>query len=924
MIFISFIRLRFFYDSIFATNSHEDAIDIYLIPAESYDNLGLAPSAPSTAFLVAGTWSTGEELITTSVLSHEMGHCLGLWHTHHGPNDISSDTSTTCLELVDGSNCLECGDYVCDTPADPNMNFENGVDENCNYIGGEIEEGTGSLYNPDPTNIMSYTRISCYNHFTGGQGDKVSATIENHPILANILSDQTVLANRHNGNPTSNLGGYLSIYNVQTLMNDFEHYSSGSEPVNVILGEWYAFLTESPELQGERHLNWGIEGNDYLLEIATLMEPVYIESGINAWFEAQQEITIASEDVLTSAALNVNLNYHDPWYAYQENGNWIQPDAFRPLSEQGDGNGNVQVFLNQGNINDPNDPTPIYRLKAPRLYATAYGIYEFLSWSGVSGEIDFGGGATATSELETDVVFKQTGVTVTAHFVNAMTGNGRPINIATGETLEIPAGGTYLWEPSANNFQFNVNGTLNIIGTDNNRITLKPQESGSSLIGGIYISNGGILNCEYVDFEEFNYNLSLPFAVVVDDGEANISNCRFKNVENNGVFISTSGSGNFINNEIVGKRLGRSIGIETEVNGSGNDVSIHNNTIVDFDIGVKTTTTGSGFDMRNNILYFNNTENDGDICFQYNISDWLDVSIDYNNSYGFRDDGLGFPNAYTQHWEMDQDPLFANSSNGDFSLTANSPIIDEGDRDLDDDSSYWPNDVDDSDPDGTRLDMGAYYYDAIPGSPTNFTITGNVGQHPQLSWTLPSDLDLHAVEIFRRLTNQGLNYILLASISGTSTDYTDNEIYISSGGKFTPNACYKVRAVDHIDQPSNYTGVQCKPFNAGREISSIHSVVPDEYALFETYPNPFNPRTTIMFNIPEQTIIRINIYNAHGQLVNKLVNGQVSPGYKSIEWDGKNSSGQPVSSGVYIYTISAKSLESEKLFSDRKKMILLK
>jgi hypothetical protein len=56
----------------------------------------------------------------TSVLSHEMGHCLGLYHTHHGTVTEEGD-SFQCPELVNGSNSSTCGDYIADTPADPNI-----------------------------------------------------------------------------------------------------------------------------------------------------------------------------------------------------------------------------------------------------------------------------------------------------------------------------------------------------------------------------------------------------------------------------------------------------------------------------------------------------------------------------------------------------------------------------------------------------------------------------------------------------------------------------------------------------------------------------------------------------------------------------------------------------------------------------------
>jgi hypothetical protein len=90
-------------------------------------------------------------------------------------------------------------------------------------------------------------------------------------------------------------------------------------------------------------------------------------------------------------------------------------------------------------------------------------------------------------------------------------------------------------------------------------------------------------------------------------------------------------------------------------------------------------------------------------------------------------------------------------------------------------------------------------------------------------------------------------------------------------------------------------------------------------ALFNNYPNPFNPTTTIKYTIKERAHVSLEIYNAAGQLVRTLVDEVQSPDeVKPVEWDGHNNAGQTVSSGVYFYRLVTKN------FSQTKKMVVLK
>ncbi|MFH2035239.1 MAG: FlgD immunoglobulin-like domain containing protein [Candidatus Zixiibacteriota bacterium] len=96
------------------------------------------------------------------------------------------------------------------------------------------------------------------------------------------------------------------------------------------------------------------------------------------------------------------------------------------------------------------------------------------------------------------------------------------------------------------------------------------------------------------------------------------------------------------------------------------------------------------------------------------------------------------------------------------------------------------------------------------------------------------------------------------------------------------------------------------------------NVLPYRFELSQNYPNPFNPVTTIEYSLPGRSHVTIEIYNILGQKVRTLVDSEESAGSYTITWDGTNSSGKSVSTGVYLYRFQAGD------YFETKKMILLK
>jgi len=108
-------------------------------------------------------------------------------------------------------------------------------------------------------------------------------------------------------------------------------------------------------------------------------------------------------------------------------------------------------------------------------------------------------------------------------------------------------------------------------------------------------------------------------------------------------------------------------------------------------------------------------------------------------------------------------------------------------------------------------------------------------------------------------------------------------------------------------------------------VSAAGSTKPCEIAkkftLNKNFPNPFNPSTNIVFNVPvkaaDQTV-RLDVFNVLGQRVATLFNGTTSPGLHTVRWNGVNQSGKAVPSGIYIYRLSSRTT------SITKRMLLLK
>jgi hypothetical protein len=155
----------------------------------------------------------------------------------------------------------------------------------------------------------------------------------------------------------------------------------------------------------------------------------------------------------------------------------------------------------------------------------------------------------------------------------------------------------------------------------------------------------------------------------------------------------------------------------------------------------------------------------------------------------------------------------------------------------------------------------------------------------------------------------GAEHSFVVEKSGKVSLHAHSSIWIGSGFIVENGASYSAT----IDDAPTVAQTETISMNQSGLSTNADSPFPTTYALHDNYPNPFNPSTRISYDLPEQTHVRLIVFNSLGQEIVALVNEIQAAGYKTVEFDAGN-----LPSGFYIYQF-----QSSK-FIAVKKMILLK
>ncbi|MCW4014584.1 MAG: T9SS type A sorting domain-containing protein, partial [Candidatus Bathyarchaeota archaeon] len=194
-----------------------------------------------------------------------------------------------------------------------------------------------------------------------------------------------------------------------------------------------------------------------------------------------------------------------------------------------------------------------------------------------------------------------------------------------------------------------------------------------------------------------------------------------------------------------------------------------------------------------------------------------------------------------------------------------------------------------------------------------------VSTHPKISWEAVSEPDIANYKIYRKYyINKYSTYSLIATVGSTTTSYTDpNAGYAFDGN----NIYYYVKARDSYPQDGiASTTVSTKGFigidsegGGSEQIATLGKALPTKYALKQAYPNPFNPETTIAFDLPEHGNVKIDVYSITGSLVGTLVDEALPAGCHQLQFNGAE-----LSSGVYLIRMSADN------FQQTQRIVLMK
>jgi subtilisin family serine protease len=203
----------------------------------------------------------------------------------------------------------------------------------------------------------------------------------------------------------------------------------------------------------------------------------------------------------------------------------------------------------------------------------------------------------------------------------------------------------------------------------------------------------------------------------------------------------------------------------------------------------------------------------------------------------------------------------------------------------------------------------------LPVQLSSFTAAISADNYVNLTWVTQTETGVQGFYVLRN-SNEELATATTVSELIQATNTSQQQTYIFTDAEIQEDGTYYYWLQNSdLDGTVDYHGPISIAYAA---VGSGTPSIPLVTSLAPAYPNPFNPSTTLSYSLAEPAPVVIDIYNQRGQLVRSYHKEHSAPGQFSLAFDGRDRNGVPLSSGVYLYRMSAGT------FSQFRKMVLCK
>ncbi|HGY56905.1 MAG TPA: T9SS type A sorting domain-containing protein [Caldithrix abyssi] len=270
---------------------------------------------------------------------------------------------------------------------------------------------------------------------------------------------------------------------------------------------------------------------------------------------------------------------------------------------------------------------------------------------------------------------------------------------------------------------------------------------------------------------------------------------------------------------------------------------------------------------------------------------------------------------------MDADPLFVDPDAGDYTLSSSSPCIDAGI----DSFNYGGININFEQEDyfGLAPDMGAFEYvepvQVYPGDTDNNGLvnaadilpigiylgtSGLARNNTSIEW-IPHEAELWPRRAATFADTDGDGLVSLSDINAIILNW--NRTHAENGRAYPAETTNIKQYAENFRQIYNQLDSNDEiELQIRLHIQEVIGIgVPEKMEVAQNYPNPFNPETKIVYKLPKNENIELTVFNIRGQRVRTLLKKQQWAGTYEARWDGTDDKGQPVSSGIYFYRLTA-------------------